>query len=282
MRWIARTSTLVVLLAATGAGAAVARAPAAGQVPFRLLSTHAPLIMVKIQGRDIPLWLDLGAATPLILHPALLASLQTTPTGESVTSVGMEGIPNTSPVVKLARAELGGFTFAQLSVIQDAHDEAYLSHELPPGRGAVGAGFFAGYQVVIDYHRQRLTLIPEGTPSSGRTACRGRDVPLIQDSAIDWGLVSRADTDLGERLFVWDTGSPGMVMRKSALAAAESKAPENVTLVRMQMNGHDFGPLTFKVWDFPAPEGLAGFIGYNFFASHVVCVDFPGHRMLVR
>jgi hypothetical protein len=24
------------------------------------------------------------------------------------------------------------------------------------------------------------------------------------------------------------------------------------------------------------------FIGFNFFAQHVVCIDFPGHRFLIR
>jgi hypothetical protein len=46
--------------------------------------------------------------------------------------------------------------------------------------------------------------------------------------------------------------------------------------------GIDFGPLQFAVEDLSLPPGFDGFIGYNFFAHHVVCMDFPGNRLLIR
>lgn len=247
---------------------------------MRILGKKPPLVILRLQGREVPLWLDLGAATPLILHPTLLGELKTTPTGDNFSGFGMEGRITTAPVLKLDRAELGDRVFADVSVIADTHDDAYRTEQMPPGQGAIGAGFFAGYRLVIDYRRQRLTLIAGDEPQH---ACRGQVLPLVQDPAINWGLVSRVRTDIGKRLFVWDTGSPALVMLKAALLGTGLEASrDTATLAHVQMNGHEFGPLTFQVWDFPAPVGMTGFIGYDFFARHVVCVDFPGHRMRVR
>ena len=51
---------------------------------------------------------------------------------------------------------------------------------------------------------------------------------------------------------------------------------------RLVFGGTDFGPLQLEVADLALPPGFDGFIGYNFFAKHVVCLDFPGNRLLIR
>ena len=42
----------------------------------------------------------------------------------------------------------------------------------------------------------------------------------------------------------------------------------------------DFGPLELRAFDYSEPPGADGFIGYNFFANHVVSVDIPGRHFL--
>jgi hypothetical protein len=32
----------------------------------------------------------------------------------------------------------------------------------------------------------------------------------------------------------------------------------------------------------PTPTGMAGLIGHTFFQQHVVCVDGPGHRLVIQ
>jgi hypothetical protein len=43
---------------------------------------------------------------------------------------------------------------------------------------------------------------------------------------------------------------------------------------RLMLGDNDFGPWRFEVWDISLP-GFGGFIGHDFFAEHVVCIDFP-------
>jgi len=258
-------------------------APPPGQVPFRLVGPSSPLVTIRIHDREIPLELDIGDASALVLHPAVLGKLNTTPTGDSFKGYGMEGKVFEVPIVKVARVELGGIVFPDVPIHRDGHDDAFRAKQLAERgtQGYIGAGFFKGYELVLDYRRRHITLIPDGAQPASQRSCRGQIIPL--EHSVNWGLVSRVNTELGDMLFVWDTGSPGLVMVKAnAQAAHVDTAHGPVTLNHFRMNGREFGPLKFDVWDFPAPPGMTGVIGYDFFRDHMVCIDFPRDRILVR
>jgi hypothetical protein len=48
------------------------------------------------------------------------------------------------------------------------------------------------------------------------------------------------------------------------------------------MGGSEIGPQDLRPHEFEEPAGVDGFVGAIFFANHVVCVDFPNRRLLVR
>jgi hypothetical protein len=50
----------------------------------------------------------------------------------------------------------------------------------------------------------------------------------------------------------------------------------------LTLSGSDFGPLNFQIEELSLPPWFAGFIGYNFFAHHVVCLDFPQNQVLIQ
>jgi hypothetical protein len=49
---------------------------------------------------------------------------------------------------------------------------------------------------------------------------------------------------------------------------------------RLMLGDKDFGPWRFEVWDISLPR-FDGFIGHDFFAKHVVCIDFPRNRIAI-
>jgi hypothetical protein len=73
-----------------------------------------------------------------------------------------------------------------------------------------------------------------------------------------------------------------MLSKRFTEAARLRQSGDTVTSKRLTLGGIDFGPLQFAVEDLSLPPGFDGFIGYNFFAHHVVCMDFPGNRLLIR
>lgn len=96
--------------------------------------------------------------------------------------------------------------------------------------------------------------------------------------------VSKARTDIGELTFVWDTGAP-MSFIQAALAAKIDSGPlaKDRTVTRsFALGNKDFGPLELRAMTFVQPEGVDGFIGYDFFARHKVCVDFPDRAFWIE
>jgi hypothetical protein len=50
---------------------------------------------------------------------------------------------------------------------------------------------------------------------------------------------------------------------------------------RLVLGGTDFGPWQFKWMDMSLPPFFDGSIGHDFFATHVVCIDFPEKRIVI-
>jgi len=258
-------------------------APEPVQIPFRLIGPSAPLVNVRIQNRDILLELDIGDSSALVLHPSVLSELSTAPTGESSKGYGMEGKVFDLPIVRVKRVEMGTAVFVDVFAHADSHDDAFRKQQLTERgtQGYVGTGLFKGYKLVLSYRRHLLTLIPKDSALKLQHGCRGQMIPLVR--SVNWGLVSSAHTDGGDALFVWDTGAPGLAMVKAnAPAIHVDVSQETISLKHFEMNGHEFGPLNFHVWDFPAPPGMVGMLGYDFFRDHTVCIDFVGDQVFVR
>jgi hypothetical protein len=51
---------------------------------------------------------------------------------------------------------------------------------------------------------------------------------------------------------------------------------------RLALGGTDFGPWQFKTMNMSLPPFFDGLIGSDFFATHVVCIDFPDKRLVIR
>ena len=95
--------------------------------------------------------------------------------------------------------------------------------------------------------------------------------------------VTEAETGLGRVVLWWDTGTPLSILTTRFARQARPKLTEGPMLSdRLGLAGTEFGPWPFEVVNLSLPPGFDGFIGYDFFAQHVVCMDFPGRKVLVR
>jgi hypothetical protein len=74
----------------------------------------------------------------------------------------------------------------------------------------------------------------------------------------------------------------GSIELTRVIADLDLHDPGPMTSQRLLAGDAAFGPWTFEVVELSLPPGFEGFIGYDFYAKHVVCMDFPGKRLLVR
>lgn len=242
-------------------------------VPIRLYGTEAPVVILRVQGKELPLQLDLGDASSLVLHPEVLASLRSEPTAETFSGFSMDGKIET-PIVRLDLVELGELKIADVTARQDVHDEAFRHYKKTEvgAVGFLGTGLFKSGQIRLDYSRTRLTIsLPQST-GAVRNVCRGRAIPIVVNK---WGLTTPVGTDVGELQLGWDTGAPTVLMSRSAASAARLATDLDSTVFeKFVVGGKDFGPQRIDIWNIPLPAEIAGLIGHPFFQEHVVCFDY--------
>lgn len=253
-----------------------AAAGSANQIPIELRENFA-LLVAKVDGIDVPLQFDLGNSAALTLHQSVLDLIKAVPTGESTKLQDPRGVFE-APLYKVARLQIGTALFTDVIAQLDVHSPDYQPTQIGQ-KGFLGTGLFKSYELVLDYSHRTMTLIPPASDGGSPGACKGTAVPFLAKWRGE--PVTEAETDLGRATLWWDTGAPMSLLRKTFAQEMRSQPDEEtVTTKRFTLGGTDFGPWKFMIWDVTLP-GFDGLIGYDFFASHVVCIDFPGNRLVI-
>jgi hypothetical protein len=271
-----------ILIAVAAVGARAADADSFTTVPIRFHGTDAPVVIVRVQGQELPLQLDLGDSTSIVLHPAVLVSLHSEPTADTFRGFSMDGKIETA-IVRLDLVEIGDAKMRGVVARADVHDDSFRNRQKSEigAVGFIGAGLFRSGQLVVDYPRKRLQISQPQGSGAVRNICHGQPISLVAGST--WGLTTRVGTEVGDLLFVWDTGSPAILMSRSTATAVNVATGTDRTVFRKFVIGRkNFGPQRVDVHDIPTPPGMAGLIGHTFFQQHVVCVDGPGHRLVIQ
>lgn len=273
-----RVSAWILALIAVGSAAA-ASPPDSTVIPIRLSGNFA-LIDVRIGGRDVPLLFDTGDSRGILLAQPVIDRIKAKPVGHSSKVIDVKGNVVESPHFEIPRLQIGSIEFANVIADLDVHDPSYQPDQHGQ-QGFLGTALLKPYQVVIDYSRLTLTLIAPGSSRARAGDCRGVAVPFVEQWRGE--PVTEVETEFGRVVLWWDTGTPLSILTARFAQQARPKILEGPMLSdRLGLGGTEFGPWPFEVVDFALPPGFDGFIGYDFFAQHVVCMDFPGRRVLVR
>jgi len=243
------------------------------------LRDHFPIVLAKVGQSDVPLIFDSGDQTAVALHQDVLDSVAATPTGKTDRLQFAEGPPVVTARYTLPRIQIGDVVFNDIEARVDVHDRSYQATDVGQ-KGFLGTALLKPYQVVLDYRRRRMTLIRASSPQSG---CSGTVVPFSTEQA-PAEPATELRTDFGRFSVWWDTGNPASVVLSEQTVAAlrPGYTGPKVKSERLVLGGRNFGPWTIETWKMNLPPWFNGFIGYGFFAQHVVCMDFPGRRILVH
>jgi hypothetical protein len=247
-------------------------------LPIRIVG-NLPLVTVQVGDENVELEFDSGNSGSLSLTQAVIERLHATPTGETSRGIDAQGNVIVYPKYRIPRVRIGPAVFADVVVELDVHDPSYQAAQIGQ-QGFLGTALLKPYAVVLDYAHRTMRLISPDAVRGAAGACEGPDVPFSPQ----WHgePVTEAATDLGTVTLWWDTGTPGMVLSRRFVQTARPHPIENVFSTRqLLLGGTNFGPAQFQIWDLSLPPGFDGFVGYDFFAQHVVCLDFPRSRVVL-
>jgi hypothetical protein len=184
-----------------------------------------------------------------------------------------------SQKIRIPEIRIGSLAFRGVTGHEDA--EAATYRKTPGGSGYIGPAFVRSFKLVVDYGRRQMTFIPNDIRKFKAYGCFGTEIRFDPD--MGGATITKVKSDFGEHRFIWDTGAPMMIVRRS-LIAARGIVPGGDFLQskEFKLGREDFGPMQLYMFDFGEPAEVDGYIGYDFFAKNVVCIDMRGKRFFVR
>lgn len=242
----------------------------------------SPVVAAAIGDVELRIIVDSGGRL-LGIRPEALATLDGIRAAGRETSTDVYGTETEGDSFTVPSLTLGGTEFRDVAgfvwtVPKD------LANRRPVIDGIVGREFLNAFRVVYDYPGSTISL------SDGRdgetTACRGTAVPLVEHS--EGIVVTEVELDDGVVRALWDTGATYSFIKSTvAEAAALELEPidERTQMYRsdsVMLGLADFGPLEFVALPLVEPDGVDVYIGYNFFAKHVVCIDYRNGELRIR
>jgi len=234
-----------------------------------------PVAPARINGVDVRLIIDSGGER-VSLKFAAINRVSATRTGSHADGTNALGQTSPQALLSLDSLEIGGRTFRDV-----AGQESGTYAEASPGDGAIGRQFLNRFIAVYDYGARRISLFDSSERDVARRDCRGTRVRTLADEE---GLViTGARADQNDMRVLWDTGAVHSVVKKSFAESRGLPVEAPFYAVRkFEVGGRDVGPLRFVVFDVAAPSRVDGFLGYDFFVDHVVCIDPRGQVVRVR
>ncbi len=229
-----------------------------------------PIASARINGVLVKLVIDTGGGF-VALKPETAGKVGAIHTGSTRSSVDAHGKAIAQAVLTLNTLELGGSEFSHVEATE-------YSGEVPRD-GSVGREFLNRFLAIYDYPSRKITLFKPDERVASDKECRGATVRAIPHP--EGVIVSMAATDARVMKVMWDTGATHSFVKKAFVEQHKlAVQPPFYTSRRFSLGQADFGPLQLVVLDFSEPVDVDGYIGYSFFARHVVCID-PA-RQLIR
>jgi hypothetical protein len=237
-----------------------------------------PVIIVRINGHKVPMTIDLMQVAPVFLMQSAVDEIKPVVAVDNHAAADAPA-DSAAPLIKIQHIEIGGMMFSNVNGYIHVRAPATQTSTTP--QGVIGLPLLRSFKVILDYKHKSITFIRNSGSAGESDGCSGTTVPFIPE----WhgAPVTKAFTSLGDLVLVWDTGAARGVMRKKTADDLHATVSNQiVSLPHLNFGTADLGAMDFHVVDYIQLPGTDGFIGDDFFANHVVCIDFPGTRLLVR
>jgi len=247
---------------------------AAVAIPIELEGGN-PVAQVRINGVGARLTIDSGGEL-VSLKSGAITRVGAARTGSSASGTDALGYTREQALLTLDSLEIGGRTFRNVAAQESG---AYAADSA--GDGVIGRRFLNEFVAVYDYGARRISLFEAGERDAVKRECRGTTVRTLPDP--EGIIVTRATADGHEMRVLWDTGAVHSVVKQTF--ADDRKLPVEAPFYvaqQFELAGRDVGPLRFVVVDLKAPTTVDGYLGYDFFADHVVCIDPRGRTVRFR
>jgi predicted aspartyl protease len=250
------------------------------RLPVTLVGSN-PVTTITVGDRPVQAIVDTGGGGAVTLSKDLIDSVGGVKLPESRVSNDAFGRESVNYLYRIPRITIGGHHFNDLTVLQALDHPAGSGPAVP---SAIGRELLAKYFVVVDYAGGSITLWP---PESRNANC-GRVVLRMHSAENDARLATgEFELQAGRVRLLFDTGAQYSILSETVadslrLATIARGQTRFYQADKFSAAGQALDPLEFVILPATPPAGAQGFLGVNFFAQNVVCLDYRRKEIRIK
>ncbi len=265
------------LLALSGSGVAKSSEKISGLHPttihFKLVS-RLPAVQADVDGKSLPLLLDLGGFASIALTTATLETTSVKYTGKSVQWRNAAGEVFATRIFSVNQLSIGKFK------AEHVDGTAFQGHLVHPLVGYVGFGLLRHYLLVFDYPDRELRIYSPASTGVIQQECGDHEFHF---DIINGVVQTKIMTERGELLFQLDTGTSINIIRPSVVGMNGKKfmPGDSYAFSKLMIGKTNLGRTRIELKKFVAPD-VDGVLGTDFFESKVLCIDPARHIAAIK
>lgn len=268
---------IILVLATVGANSGFATEPEGrmalpASLPIQIVD-RLPFVVATVNGETLRLRFDTGAYDAgIALTPRELARVKPIFLGVARTADALGHIAETR-TFEVAEVQLGGLT---LQAVPGTEYKPTSGNE-PPGRtGHIGLRPFWNFLLVVNYPQGKIELRTSG---DFPFECGSNESELVRGES---GIASVLRGESLPLTLGWDAAAQANLISPRAIGIeAEKVEVGELYTIGGRVGASGLEEIPFRVVPISIP-GLDGLLGYDYFSSHVVCLDLPALRVRVK
>ncbi len=262
-------------------------------LPLTFDAYKVPIVKTKIGDKEIDLMIDLGAKNELYVSRELL-DLVDKDYSHVETWRNIKGESFKRDVFVLPEISLGRKAFQKIMAVErcSGDDNAtILSGEkkdldVEPSQGILGRAFLKKFNILLDFEYPRLLLLKNKFRNI--KGYNFKDFHKIPFEIGKEGMKIQVDTDVGQLLFVLDTGST-MTLVSDRVNSKDKKITNSqyglltFKTKKLVLEGLDYGELDLhRIQMAAALNDIDGILGMDFLKKHVMYIDFKSNALYLK
>lgn len=238
-----------------------------------------PFFEIEIQGVKVPILVDLGSPTCLVLAEEIVEKIEEKTPYQGRSLIAMNGQDYFLEGYIVSDVRLRNLSIGKLEVSKAPRGflgESGLLWEGAPDEkgeerfGELGCAFFEMLKMPLFLDMSRSVLYLQANfERLAKEGYRPKQWIKVPFTLGPFGIVLEAQMDQGTKRLVIDTGATYSLMPK------RDNPQEFYTSSHFQMGGKEFGSQRFLLYPFPDLfSAVDGFLGMDFLQKHLVYIDF--------
>jgi hypothetical protein len=265
------------------------------RIPVKFTVSQIPYAEIEIEKKKYLLDIDLGANCDICLNKKTLEKISEKKLLGKTLSYDIRGNEYESNLYAIPKIQMGKVQIRTCPVEEESPRFLYNANIWNPRKdsdyvtsGRIGSKMAQKSPLLLDFNNSVFFLVRnreslKDLSDEGYFIDTFFEIPFHSEKG---HIIFTADTNIGKKRFLLDTGASVTVIKPTSATEEELQEMREMqvymTTSKFVMGGHDFGEMDLLFFDFSDKfDHIDGCLGMDFCKKHVIYLDFKEKKALI-